>query len=64
MIAYLREKRVRCVIYLDDILIMNQDKESLREDVALAPTLLEALGPGELCQVSPQFKYWSIWVLL
>ena len=44
VIAYLREKGIRCVIYLDDILIMNPDKESLREDVALALTLLEALG--------------------
>ena len=44
VIAYLREKGIRCVIYLDDILIMNQDKESLREDVALVLTLLEALG--------------------
>ena len=44
VITYLREKGIRCVIYLDDILIMNQDKETLREDVALALTLLEALG--------------------
>lgn len=42
--ASLRSKRIRCVVYLDNMLIMNQSKEFLKEDMAAALGLLEALG--------------------
>ena len=42
--GFLREKGVRCVIYLDDILLMEQSREVLRQHTALAVSLLESLG--------------------
>ena len=44
IIAFLRRKGVRCVIYIDDILLMHQDKDKLAEITASAVRLLESLG--------------------
>ena len=44
VVGFLREKGVRCVIYLDDILLMEQSREVLRQHTALAISLLESLG--------------------
>ena len=44
VVRYLRERGVRCVIYLDDILIMNASKEDSQKHTALVLTLLECLG--------------------
>ena len=44
VVGFLREKGVRCVIYLDDILLMEQSREVLRQHTALAVSLLESLG--------------------
>ena len=44
VIGLLRELGIRCVIYLDDILIMNQDKEMARQQTWTAIDLLESLG--------------------
>ena len=44
VIGLLRELGIRCVIYLDDILIMNQDKELARQQTWAAIDLLESLG--------------------
>ena len=44
VVGFLRSKGVRCVIYLDDLLVMHQDKEELKDQSALAVNLLEALG--------------------
>ena len=35
VMTFLREKNVRCKIYLDDLLLLNQAKEALSEDIAL-----------------------------
>lgn len=42
--GYLRARGVRCVIYLDDILIMNTSAQKIREQTTLTVTLLEGLG--------------------
>ena len=45
VIGLLRELGIRCVIYLDDIIIiMNQDKELARQQTWTAIDLLESLG--------------------
>lgn len=44
VVSFLRERGVRCVIYLDDILIMNTSREGSQEHTALVVTLLECLG--------------------
>ena len=44
VMTFLREKKVRCKIYLDDLLLLNQAKEVLSEDKALCVNLLESLG--------------------
>ena len=44
VVGFLREKGVCCVIYLDDILLMEQSREVLRQHTALAVSLLESLG--------------------
>ena len=44
VVGFLRSHGVRCVIYLDDLLIMQQDREVLVEHTATVVHLLEALG--------------------
>ena len=44
VIGFLRSNGIRCVIYLDDILIMNQEKDTLMEHTAITVSVLEALG--------------------
>ena len=44
VIGLLRELGIRCVIYLEDILIMNQDKELACQQTWAAIDLLESLG--------------------
>ena len=44
VVALLRRARIRLIIYLDDLLFMNQSKEGLGLDMATARYLLENLG--------------------
>lgn len=44
MVAFLRERGIRLVIYLDDMLVMNQCKTRLAEEAALIVGLLQSLG--------------------
>ena len=44
VMAFLRARGVRAVIYLDDILFLNQDPEKLRLELRDAVALLESLG--------------------
>lgn len=44
VVGFLRSKGIRCVIYLDDILLLEQDKSRLIEHTATTVLLLEALG--------------------
>jgi len=44
VVAYLRERGIRLVIYLDDMLFFNQSVAGLLSDVQLAISLLERLG--------------------
>lgn len=44
MVALLRRAGIRLIIYLDDLLFMNQSKEGLGLDMATARYLLENLG--------------------
>ena len=44
VVGYLRGIGIRCVIYLDDLLLLDQNKERLREHTAIALAVLEALG--------------------
>ena len=44
VVFFLRSKGIRCVIYLDDILLLDQDKAKLMEHTATTLSLLEALG--------------------
>ena len=44
VVGFLRSKGIRCVIYLDDILLLEQDKTRLIEHTATTVSLLEALG--------------------
>ena len=44
VIAYLRDRGIRCVIYLDDLLLMNRNREVLKEQTLTALDILEALG--------------------
>lgn len=44
VMTYLCSKGVRCVIYIDDILLMPQSEEAPRNQTALTLNLLEALG--------------------
>ena len=43
-ISYLCERSIRCVIYLDDLLLMNGNQEALKEQTLMALDILEALG--------------------
>ena len=44
VVGFLRSKGIRCVIYLDDILLLDQDRAKLIEHTATTLLLLEALG--------------------
>ena len=44
VISHLRERGIRCVIYLDDLLLMNRNQEILKEQTLAALDILEALG--------------------
>lgn len=44
VISHLRERGIRCVIYLDDLLLMNRNQEVLKGQTLSALDLLEALG--------------------
>ena len=44
VVALLRRSGIRLIIYLDDLLFMNSDKEGLLQDMATARFLLENLG--------------------
>jgi hypothetical protein len=44
VVALLRRARIRLIIYLDDLLFMNQSKGGLQLDMATAQYLLENLG--------------------
>ena len=44
VVGILRERGVRCVIYIDDMLILNASREMLQRHTALIITLLECLG--------------------
>ena len=44
VVGFVRSKGVRCVVYIDDFLLMHQKKQDLIEQTALTLNLLEALG--------------------
>jgi Reverse transcriptase (RNA-dependent DNA polymerase) len=44
VMAFLRKKGIRIIIYLDDILILNGPREGLLADLELVVELLHALG--------------------
>ena len=44
VVGFLRSKGMRCVVHIDDHLLMHQDKEKLREFSATVLVLLESLG--------------------
>ena len=44
VMAFLRRKGIRLVIYLDDILVLNESKEGLVADVNTVLELLQSLG--------------------
>jgi hypothetical protein len=44
IVAFLRKKGIRLVIYLDDILIMNSDRDDLCRDVEIVISTLEEAG--------------------
>lgn len=44
VVGFIRSKGVRCVVYIDDFLLMHQKKQDLIEQTALTLNLLEALG--------------------
>ena len=44
IVSYLRERGIRLVIYLDDILIMNASRADLLKDLVLVRSVLEHLG--------------------
>ncbi len=44
VVAFLRERGLRLVIYLDDILILNEDKLKLESDFSFVVSFLESLG--------------------
>ena len=44
VVAYLRARGVRMVIYLDDMLFLHEQECGLRADILLAVTLIESLG--------------------
>jgi hypothetical protein len=44
LVAFFRERGIRLVIYLDDILILGSSKEKLTEDVGLVRSVLESVG--------------------
>lgn len=59
---FLRSKGIRCVFYIDDILIMGRTEEECAKNVSIATKLLKFLGfilNLEKCQLQPsrKFKY-------
>ena len=44
VVGFLRDKGVRCIIYIDDVLIMHQSKELAWNHMVLAVEVLEGLG--------------------
>lgn len=44
VVAHLRKKGIRLVIYLDDILIINEDPDKLKSDLDTTIFLLQSLG--------------------
>ena len=44
IVAFLRERGIRLVIYLDDILLLNEDPEQLKAQLSVAVDILQELG--------------------
>ena len=44
IVGFFRSKGIRCVIYLDDLLLLAQIKETVKEHAVTVLTILEALG--------------------
>lgn len=44
VVAYWRQQGIRLIIYLDDILILNQSRESLEGQLVVVSNLLDSLG--------------------
>lgn len=44
IVALLRRSGIRCVIFLDDLILLNQDPETLRKQLNIATWLLQNLG--------------------
>ena len=44
VVAFLRKRGIRLVLYLDDFLIMNETEEGLRADLKTTLGILESLG--------------------
>jgi hypothetical protein len=44
LVAFLRRKGIRIIVYLDDFLILNQSKEGAERDFLLTVDLLEKCG--------------------
>ena len=44
IVGFLQSRGIRCVIYLDDLLLLHQNRDTLKEHTATALALLEALG--------------------
>ena len=60
VVGFLRSHGVRCVIYLNDLLIMQHDRDVLVEHTATVVHLLEALG---FLVNYPRYSiFWDLWV--
>ena len=44
LVAYLRRRGIRLIIYLDDMLILNKEQAGLIVDLELSPRMIESLG--------------------
>lgn len=49
VVACLRERGIRLVIYLDDVIVLNSSREGLINDLMIARTLFESLPLWALC---------------
>lgn len=65
VVGFLRERGLRLVVYLDDLLLLNENEAALKADLKMAVSLLESLGflinwEKSLCTPTQALEYLGV----
>ncbi len=69
VVGFLRERGLRLVVYLDDLLLLNENEAALKADLKMAVSLLESLGflinwEKSLCTPTQALEYLGVIIVV